>query len=195
MSVSQGVFEGNQAHRGGAVGTDPFVKLKGTFHLLSSTFIGNSATLCGGAIAVSGFQSGAFVDGCLFQSNLVGRTTSKHGRLSWSSAESGGGGVCVQKGAALYARNTISRGNRVWGLMNGGFVAGKDASRILLQSINISGSQSGSSGKGGGVYVTGSNLTLDRVNIRDCKAGNLGGWDICRWIITCKDVWCEPPLE
>ncbi len=161
--IRDGHFENNRASRGGALGTHD--RRKGAlFDISSSTFVGNTAALHGGAAFVSGSQSGLLLDLVNFVHNVV------------TSPTGSGGAIAVEDNAGLRYTNGIADGN-VAGIIDtgasaGGFLCGRFADALLLKNITITTS---SAEGGGALAVFGSNIALAAVHIEQCMAGSRGG--------------------
>ena len=70
VRIANARFENNTARDGGALGVAPDRTKNSFFDVTDSVFVGNTATRKGGAVHVSGVDSGArLADGCVFRAN------------------------------------------------------------------------------------------------------------------------------
>ena len=73
VRIANARFENNTARDGGALGVAPDRTKNSFFDVTDSVFVGNTATRKGGAVHLSGVDSGArLAEGCVFRANRVG---------------------------------------------------------------------------------------------------------------------------
>ncbi len=183
LTVTGGVFRGNTAANGGAIGTTAFPRTEATtVNVAGASFIGNRATGDGGAIYANTAGVGGFTD-CTFQGNTAAGAGGAilaytNGIFIGDSTFRGNsavtGGALALTGGASDVTRTVIHGNRATG--NGGGIAdGSDSLALAITDSTITGNHAG--GAGGGLYETESDqgVQVVRTIIADNSAAGGGG--------------------
>ena len=174
--IRNGVYESNIAsHNGGALSTADGRK-NSLFHVKDTTFKANQAKDGkGGALHLSGANSGAKLDNVVFDSNYAGL---------------GGGGISVDKGAVLRMKNSDAFKNYVRPMRkyidekgkskvadygsSGGFLHALYGARfMLIQDTRLRNNTSGK--RGGAMHVESTTMALHNIDLFHNVAGEKGG--------------------
>ena len=137
----------------------------------------------GGAIHISGSQSGAFLSGnCIFHDNRVGATANSSDGQSGvvargSDCGRGGGGISVEDSADLYLHDAISTGDTaITSDGDGGFsLPALRVKSCCKMSVSTGFQRNRRWRRAQCVHHA---IALDRVEIRNCRAGARGGGGI-----------------
>ena len=157
--LQNGDYIGNEAKNGGALGTSDDRK-NSMFYIENTKFIKNIADSSGGALQLSGFNSGAELTNVDFVENEAGDN---------------GGAIVVDKNAALQWKGGMAQSNKVVGMnSDGGFLYTNFGRSILMNTCVVE--QNTCEGSGGALYVGSTIIALSNMNFNSNRAmGNSEG--------------------
>ena len=174
--IRNGIYKSNIASRNGGALSTADGRKNSLFHVKDTTFKANQATDGkGGALHLSGANSGAKLDNVVFDSNYAGL---------------GGGGISVDKGAALRMKNSDAFKNYVRPMRkyidengkskvadygsSGGFLhALYGGPFMLIQDTRLRNNTSGK--RGGAMHVESTTMALHNIDLFHNVAGEKGG--------------------